>query len=103
MVKGTTIGTVTQADGTYSIEATQGTLVFSYTGYDAVEIPIGDNFTMGVTDAVKAVELLRPKTAVPMHFDTFDIIKADPNDFVARVRANGGSAQVVKIGETIEY
>ena len=48
MVKGTSIGTVTQEDGTYSIEATQGTLVFSYTGYDAVEMPVGDNQIINV-------------------------------------------------------
>jgi len=78
-------------------------LIGEMNSIDIALLPIGDNFTMGVTDAVKAVELLQPKTAVPMHFDTFDIIKADPNDFVARVRANGGSAQVVKTGETIEY
>ena len=57
MVKGTTIGTVTQGDGTYSIEATQGTLVFSYTGYDAVEIPIGDNFTIDAVLEVSNISL----------------------------------------------
>ena len=57
MVKGTTIGTVTQADGTYSIEATQGTLVFSYTGYDAVEIPIVDNFTIDAVLEVSNISL----------------------------------------------
>ena len=42
-------------------------------------IPIGDNFTMGMNDAVKAVEFLRPQKAIPMHYQTFDVIDTDPN------------------------
>jgi L-ascorbate metabolism protein UlaG (beta-lactamase superfamily) len=53
---------------------------------DVALLPIGDNFTMGIDDAVKAVEFLNPKIAIPMHYDTFDVIKADPNDFVKKVK-----------------
>lgn len=53
---------------------------------DAALLPIGDNFTMGIDDAVKAVEFLKPKIAIPMHYDTFDVIKADPNEFVKKIK-----------------
>jgi L-ascorbate metabolism protein UlaG (beta-lactamase superfamily) len=66
-------------------------------------IPIGDNFTMGLNDAVKAVELLKPKMAIPMHYKTFDVIEADPNEFAKRVAAMGVKAQVLDYGGSIEF
>jgi L-ascorbate metabolism protein UlaG (beta-lactamase superfamily) len=69
---------------------------------DAALLPIGDNFTMGIDDAVKAAELLRAGVNIPMHYDTFDVIEADPASFVAKVESRGGKAVVVKPGETYE-
>lgn len=40
VLKGTLDGTVTEVDGSYSIDVRQGILVFSYTGYEPQEIPI---------------------------------------------------------------
>ena len=42
---------------------------------DYMLLPIGDNFTMGITDAVKAVELVNPKIAIPMHYNTFPLFR----------------------------
>jgi len=69
---------------------------------DLVFVPIGDNFTMGVDDAVKAVEFVKPKVAVPMHYDTWDIIHADPEDFKKKVEATGVKVQILKPNDTIE-
>jgi L-ascorbate metabolism protein UlaG (beta-lactamase superfamily) len=66
-------------------------------------LPIGDNFTMGVDDAVKATEFLQPKVVIPMHYKTFDVIDVDPQEFVDRVTANGFQAQLVGFGESYEY
>lgn len=66
-------------------------------------IPIGDNFTMGMDDAVKAVELLKPKKAVPMHYKTFDVIDVDPDEFVKKVNQMGVAAEVLDYGGTIEF
>jgi len=44
-------------------------------------IPIGGHYTMGIKEAVKACELLGIKTAIPMHYNTFPVIQADPNEF----------------------
>ena len=66
-------------------------------------IPIGDNFTMGLDDAVKAVEFLKPVIAIPMHYKTFDVIEADPDEFVRRVKALGIQAEVLNYGQSIDY
>ena len=59
---------------------------------DVMLLPIGDNYTMGIDDAVRAVEFVRPKVAIPMHWNTFDAIKADPEEFQRKV---GAAATVV--------
>ena len=68
---------------------------------DIAFLPIGDNFTMGIEDAAKAVEFLKPKKVVPIHYNTFPVINQDPREFAKRVK----TAQVVilKPGESIEY
>ena len=69
---------------------------------DVALLPIGDNFTMGVDDAVKAAELVDARMNIPMHYDTFDVIAADAGEFVRKVVAGGGKAAVVNPGETYE-
>lgn len=59
---------------------------------DVALLPIGDNYTMGPEDAARAVEFIEPKTVIPMHYDTFELIAQDPEDFRRRV---GDRAQVV--------
>lgn len=54
-------------------------------GLDAAVIPIGDNYTMGPKDALKAVQFLHPKVVIPMHYDTFDVIRQDVEAWKARV------------------
>ncbi|MEM5774646.1 MAG: metal-dependent hydrolase [Anaerolineaceae bacterium] len=44
---------------------------------DLAVIPIGDNFTMGPSDALRAVKLLQPRHVIPIHFNTFDLIAQD--------------------------
>ncbi|HYL55569.1 MAG TPA: metal-dependent hydrolase [Gemmatimonadales bacterium] len=59
---------------------------------DLMLVPIGDNYTMGIEDAVRAVELVRPATVIPMHYNTWDVIQADPEQFKRQV---GDRARVV--------
>ena len=70
--------------------------------FDAALLPIGDNFTMGIGDAAKAAEFVDAKVAIPMHYDTFAWIQADPAEFVKRVQAGGRKAMVVKPGASLE-
>lgn len=65
-------------------------------------LPIGDNFTMGIDDAVKAVEFLNPDLAVPMHYGTFDLIDVNPEEFVRKVGAIGKKARILEIGGKLE-
>jgi L-ascorbate metabolism protein UlaG (beta-lactamase superfamily) len=59
---------------------------------DVALLPIGDNFTMGPDDAVRAVEFIAPRVVVPMHYNTFDMIAQDPQAFREAV---GERAEVV--------
>ena len=66
-------------------------------------LPIGDRFTMGLKEALKAVELIRPKIVVPMHYNTFDVIRQDPVLFKQVVEAKTGTKVIImKPGESIE-
>ncbi|MGG3800104.1 metal-dependent hydrolase [Metabacillus fastidiosus] len=49
---------------------------------DLAFLPIGDNFTMGPEDAADAAKWIRAKTVVPIHYNTFPIIKQNPDEFV---------------------
>jgi L-ascorbate metabolism protein UlaG (beta-lactamase superfamily) len=69
---------------------------------DYMLLPIGDNFTMGITDAVKAVEFVSPKIAIPMHYNTFPVIAADPQEFKKLTESNGNKVRVLNFGEEIE-
>jgi L-ascorbate metabolism protein UlaG (beta-lactamase superfamily) len=70
-------------------------------GLDVALLPIGDYFTMGIADAVEAVDLLEPKVVIPMHYNTFPLIEADPEEFVREV---GRLARVVVLrpGQGVE-
>jgi len=68
---------------------------------DIAFLPIGDNFTMGIDDAAKAVEFLSPKKVVPIHYNTFDLIAQDPNKFAEKVKS--AKVVILKPGESVEY
>lgn len=78
-------------------------LIGQMNNLDLALLPIGDNFTMGVDDAVKAVEFLKPRLAIPMHYNTWDLIAADANDFSHKVQAHGFAAHVLAPGESFEF
>ena len=67
----------------------------------AALIPIGGNFVMDVYDAARAVEFVRPEIAVPIHYDTFPVIAADPREFERLVGANA-TVKIMKTGDTLE-
>lgn len=67
---------------------------------DVALLPIGGNFTMDVEDAARAVDFIRPKIAIPMHYKTFPVINADPQEFKNKVK--GIEVRVIEIGDSIE-
>jgi L-ascorbate metabolism protein UlaG (beta-lactamase superfamily) len=52
---------------------------------DILLVPIGSKYTMGPIEASYAVDTLKPKVAIPMHYNTFDAISQDPQFFVSEV------------------
>ncbi len=68
---------------------------------DVAFLPIGDNYTMGIDDAVKAAEFLNADTIVPMHYNTFDEIKADANEFKRKIESIGKKCVVMNAGEEL--
>jgi len=64
-------------------------------GLDVAVVPIGDLFTMGPDDALQAVKLLKPRVAVPSHYNTWPPIAQDAAQWAERVRAETTSAAVV--------
>jgi L-ascorbate metabolism protein UlaG (beta-lactamase superfamily) len=56
-------------------------------GLDAAVIPIGDHFTMGPADAVRAVTFLSPRIVIPCHYNTFPPIRQDADTFREQVES----------------
>lgn len=72
-------------------------------GLDLAVLPIGDNYTMGPEDALRAVKLLQPKHVIPIHFDTFDLIRQDAQLWAQRVQDESDTrVHILKAGESFE-
>jgi len=69
---------------------------------DLMFLPIGDNFTMGVDDAVRAVQFVKPKVVIPMHFNTWDVIAADPEEFKKKLDGSGVRVEILKPNQSLE-
>lgn len=69
---------------------------------DVCFVPIGDNFTMGIDDASYAINtFIKPKITVPVHYDTFELIEQDPNEFKSAVTV--GEVQILKPGQSVKF
>ena len=66
---------------------------------DIACVPIGDRFTMGPKLATRAAEMVAPKVAIPIHYNTWPGIEQDPADFAP----SGVEVRVMNAGETGEY
>jgi L-ascorbate metabolism protein UlaG (beta-lactamase superfamily) len=64
-------------------------------GLDLAILPIGDNYTMGPEDAVRAVKLLQPRRVLPIHYNTFPLIAQDASAWSAKVREQTQAEPVV--------
>lgn len=73
-------------------------------GLTLAVIPIGDNYTMGPVDALRAVKLLRPHHVIPIHYNTFDLIKQDASTWAAQVLAETDTeAHVLQPGQSLTF
>jgi L-ascorbate metabolism protein UlaG (beta-lactamase superfamily) len=68
---------------------------------DVAILPIGDNFTMGPEDAARAVEMIQPEVAIPMHYNTFPVIEQNPEGFREMV-GDAARVEILQPGGTFE-
>ena len=64
---------------------------------DLAFLPVGGHFTMGIKEAQKAVQLLNAKKIVPIHYNTFDVIKQDVDESL--VKESDSQLLILKPGE----
>jgi L-ascorbate metabolism protein UlaG (beta-lactamase superfamily) len=81
---------ITLGDGTRIYDAADTALfgdmaLIGEGGLDLAILPIGDYYTMGPDDALRAVKLIKPKAVMPIHYDTFPPIRQDAPAWAARV------------------
>lgn len=78
-------------------------LIAELTPIDVAMVPIGGLYTMDIPEAVKAVEFIRPKVVIPMHYNTWPVIEQDPEEFQSQVKAKtGANCVVVRPGDAWE-
>jgi L-ascorbate metabolism protein UlaG (beta-lactamase superfamily) len=72
-------------------------------GLDLAILPLGDNYTMGPDDALRAVKLLQPKKVLPIHYNTWPLIAQDGAAWAARVQKDTTAQPVIlKPGEWVD-
>lgn len=72
-------------------------------GIDLAILPIGDNYTMGPEDALRAVHFVQPKKVLPIHYNTWPIIAQDAQAWGNRVQRETQTHPVIlKPGEALE-
>jgi L-ascorbate metabolism protein UlaG (beta-lactamase superfamily) len=104
---GVPCGILLQADGKTLYDAGDTGLfldlqLIGRAGIDVALLPIGDNFTMGPEDAVTAMDFLKPKVTVPIHYNTWPIIAQDPVAFTTLAQRSGHAVRALRPGETLD-
>ncbi len=99
---------ITLADGTRIYDAADTALfgdmkLIGEGGLDLAILPIGDYYTMGPADSIRAIKLLEPRVVLPIHYDTFPPIRQDVAAWSERVQAETAAHPVVlEVGGTYE-
>ena len=66
-------------------------------------LPIGDAYTMGIEDSIKAIKYIQPEKVVPIHYNTFDLIKQEPQEWLESAKQNTKAKPIVmNPGDSIE-
>ncbi len=76
-------------------------LIGDYRQIDFALLPIGNNFTMGIDNAIIATEFIKCNDIIGMHYDTFGFIKIDKHEAINRFNRQGKKLTLLEIGETI--
>jgi L-ascorbate metabolism protein UlaG (beta-lactamase superfamily) len=75
-------------------------LIGDYRTVNFAFLPIGDNFTMGVDNAIIASEFIDCRKIIGMHYDTFGLIKIDKEEAVKKFAHAGNELLLFEIGES---
>lgn len=76
-------------------------LIPLFANIDFAILPVGDNFTMGMEDAVQAAKMVQTKMVIGVHYDTFGFIKIDHRKAFDLFKGNELELKLPAIGETI--
>ena len=66
-------------------------------------LPIGDNFTMDVQDAILCAEMIGCRNIIGVHYDTFGYIRIDHQKAVQAFANAGATLHLMAIGETKSF
>lgn len=77
-------------------------LIGDYRQVDFSFLPIGDNFTMSVDNAIIATDFLKCNRVIGMHYNTFDLIKIDTQEAIEKFNRAGKELILISIGDSIE-
>jgi L-ascorbate metabolism protein UlaG (beta-lactamase superfamily) len=77
-------------------------LIPRYTKLDFAILPIGDNFTMGVDDAITASDFIQCNKIMGVHYDTFGYIKIDHEEAVKKFKTADKELVLVNIGDSVD-
>ncbi|QCK13254.1 metal-dependent hydrolase [Mangrovivirga cuniculi] len=101
-------GFIVESDG-YSIYFAGDTalhmdmqLIPQFTNLDLAIMPIGDNFTMGVDDAVVASDFVKCDKVLGVHYDTFPYIEIDHDEAVKKFKEAGKELILLDIGSSMD-
>ncbi|RLD01477.1 MAG: metal-dependent hydrolase [Chloroflexi bacterium] len=73
-------------------------------GIDLAVLPIGDNYTMGPDDALRAVKMIQPKVVIPAHYNTWPLIEQDPAAWKKRVEEETNTqVRIMEPDTTLEF
>ncbi len=72
-------------------------------GIDLAVLPIGDNYTMGPQDALRAVKLINPRHVIPIHYDTFPLIAQNVKAWAEQVeKETATKVHILQPGESLQ-
>ena len=69
---------------------------------DLAVLPIGDNFTMGIDDAIIASDFIECNNILGYHYDTFGYIEINKEEAKNNFKSRGKELQLLEIGEVIK-
>ncbi len=76
-------------------------LIGNYRKIDFAFLPIGDNFTMGVDNAIIACSFINCDDVIGMHYDTFGYIKIDKHEAITKFESAGKKLSLLEIGKIL--